>query len=63
MNSFQKKSDVKISMQESTEFLELLKKKIRVEKCLGEANSTQDMERAEEEKPDEVGREKRDEKP
>lgn len=37
-------------------------KKIRVEKCLGEANSTQDMERAEEEKPDEVGREKRDEK-
>lgn len=42
--NFQKKSDVRMSMQESTELHELLKK-LRVEKFLGEERSRQDMEK------------------
>lgn len=57
--NFQKKSDVKISMQESTELHELLKK-IRIEKFLGEGSSTQDTEKEQGRK---VGQEKRDKKP
>lgn len=56
--SFQKKSDAKISMQESTELRELLKKKNPGRKVLGRIQ--QDMERAEQENPDEAGQEKGD---
>lgn len=42
--NFQKKSDVRMSMQESTELHELLKK-LRVEKFLGEESSRQDTEK------------------